>query len=83
MAAQLTDPLAHLSLSYRYQLSLDGFENDVDLQAGIVFLIFIKFYCVKRLLILRSLIDIFKNLSGREPFGFDLFSFLDAANNFR
>ena len=35
MAAQLTDPLAHLSLSYRYQLSLNGFENDVDLEAGI------------------------------------------------
>ena len=35
MAAQLSDPLAHLSLSYRYQLSLDGLDNDVDLQAGI------------------------------------------------
>ena len=50
MAAQLADPLAHLSLSYRYQLSLDGFENDVDLQGGNIFFLFSsKFILFKKI----------------------------------
>lgn len=49
MAAQLSDPLAHMSLSYRYQLSLDGFEKDIDLQAGTFTILFDTFcFCFVR-----------------------------------
>eukprot|EP00111_Clytia_hemisphaerica_P015515 TCONS_00045802-protein len=34
MAAQLSEPLSHLSLAYRYQLTHNGLLNDLELQAA-------------------------------------------------